>query len=138
MFCHNSDHFHGGVGRLFRMIAMAIGGVCLAAFFGLIFGELVEILWNHLMPGLFGLKLITFWQAFGLVILAKILFSGSGLHGQHHRKLHDHVHDHFHDRAWKPGGSYKNWHHYHRYWEEEGKQAFEDYLKRTGTIDSSN
>jgi hypothetical protein len=33
--------------------------------------------WNFTMPEIFGLKLITFWQAFRLLILAGFLF-GSG------------------------------------------------------------
>jgi hypothetical protein len=37
---------------------------------------LFMLLWNWLMPALFGLRLITFWQALGLLILSKILFSG--------------------------------------------------------------
>jgi hypothetical protein len=39
-------------------------------------GFLVMGLWNWLMPALFGLKLITYWQAVGLLILSKILFGG--------------------------------------------------------------
>jgi hypothetical protein len=41
-----------------------------------IFGSIVMLLWNALMPVIFHLPLITFWQALGLLILAKILFSG--------------------------------------------------------------
>jgi hypothetical protein len=33
-------------------------------------------LWNWLMPVLFGLQRIGFWQALGLLLLAKILFGG--------------------------------------------------------------
>lgn len=33
-------------------------------------------LWNWLMPPLFGLHRIGFWQALGLLILGKILFGG--------------------------------------------------------------
>ena len=48
-------------------------------------GFLFMSLWNWLMPALFGLRLITFWQALGLLILSKILFGGfrgrSGRHG---------------------------------------------------------
>jgi len=33
-------------------------------------------LWNWLMPALFGLHRIGFWQALGLLLLAKILFGG--------------------------------------------------------------
>jgi hypothetical protein len=34
------------------------------------------LLWNGLLPVLFHLPLITFWQALGLLLLAKILFGG--------------------------------------------------------------
>jgi len=46
-----------------------------------IFGELVMHLWNWLMPALFGWHTIGFWQAFGLLILCRILFGGFGGHG---------------------------------------------------------
>ena len=36
----------------------------------------VMSLWNWLMPGLFALHLIGFWQALGLLVLSKILFGG--------------------------------------------------------------
>ena len=42
-------------------------------------GFVVMGLWNWLMPALFGLKVIGYWQAMGLLILSKILFGG--LHG---------------------------------------------------------
>jgi hypothetical protein len=38
----------------------------------------VMYLWNWLMPVIFGLTTITFWQAVGLFVLSKILFSGFG------------------------------------------------------------
>lgn len=34
----------------------------------------VWILWNWLVPELFGLKVISFWQAIGLTMLCHILF----------------------------------------------------------------
>lgn len=36
----------------------------------------VMTLWNWLMPGIFGLHSIGFWQALGLLLLSKILFGG--------------------------------------------------------------
>ena len=48
------------------------------AVFGWLFGEIVMHLWNWLMPAIFGLKAITFWQAIGLLILARILVGGLG------------------------------------------------------------
>lgn len=41
-----------------------------------VFGFVVMSLWNWLMPALFGFRLITFWQAMGLLILCKIFFGG--------------------------------------------------------------
>lgn len=35
---------------------------------------LLQFLWNELMTDIFGLKSISYWQAFGLFILSKILF----------------------------------------------------------------
>jgi hypothetical protein len=60
--------------------------------FGLIviagFGQAVLHLWNWLMPDLFGLHTITFWQAVGLLALSWLLFGGwRGFHGpQRHRE----------------------------------------------------
>lgn len=41
-----------------------------------VFGYVVMSLWNWLMPALFGWRLISFWQALGLLVLSKILFGG--------------------------------------------------------------
>ena len=41
-----------------------------------IFGFGVMSLWNWLVPALFGGKLITFWQALGLLVLSRILVGG--------------------------------------------------------------
>ncbi len=46
--------------------------------FGWLFGELVMHLWNWLMPMLFGLRQITFWQSLGLLVLCRILIGGLG------------------------------------------------------------
>jgi hypothetical protein len=47
-------------------------------------GFVVMSLWNWLMPALFGWHLISFWQAVGLLALAKILFGGfRGRPGRH-------------------------------------------------------
>src|SRR5881628_2037878 len=42
-------------------------------------GEVVQHLWNWLLPPLFGWRTITFWQALGLLALCRILFGGLGL-----------------------------------------------------------
>jgi uncharacterized membrane protein len=45
-------------------------------------GEVVQKLWNWLLPPLFGWRLITFWQALGMLALCRILFGGFGFGGQ--------------------------------------------------------
>ena len=52
-----------------------------------VFGFVVMGLWNWLMPGIFGLKPIGYWQAWGLIILGRILFGGfrMGERGGHWR-----------------------------------------------------
>jgi Ca2+/H+ antiporter, TMEM165/GDT1 family len=43
-------------------------------------------LWNRLIPAIFGLHAISFWQALGLLVLSKILFGGfRGRHGCSYR-----------------------------------------------------
>jgi hypothetical protein len=57
---------------------LAIIAIPLFIFIG---GEIVMHLWNWLLPGLFGWRLITFWQALGLLLLCRILFGGLGRGG---------------------------------------------------------
>jgi hypothetical protein len=55
------------------------------------FSYVTMLLWNALLPVIFHLPLITFWQALGLMILARLLF-GSFCHrgAGHHRHFgHD-------------------------------------------------
>jgi hypothetical protein len=59
------------------------------------FGAVVMSLWNWLMPCIFGLAAINFWQALGLFLLAKILFGSFGYHfhgnmkGRYPTQLHE-------------------------------------------------
>ncbi len=46
-------------------------------------GGVVQLLWNWLLPSLFSLRQITFWQALGVLALCRILFGGFGGHGRH-------------------------------------------------------
>ncbi len=72
----------------------------------------VMLLWNMLLPEIFALPAISYWQAAGLMILLRLLFGGfrhgkfGGPHHRfhrhwhaHHKKaagLHDRMHDHMH------------------------------------------
>lgn len=78
------------VRKAFAIIGMTIGGIILAMAMALLFGFIVMWLWNWLMPVIFGLPTITFWQAWGLVVLSHILF-----------KSFPHNKTHKHDDRWK-------------------------------------
>jgi hypothetical protein len=63
-------------------------GIALFIFIG---GEAVMHLWNWLMPMLFGWRQLTFWQAFGLLALCRILFGSHGFRG-HRSHFRDRMH----------------------------------------------
>ncbi len=69
--------------KWFFIAPAAIAGIILFSFVG---GELVKLLWNWLFPSLFGWRQITFWQAFGLLALCRLLFGHHGWrgHGRSH------------------------------------------------------
>jgi len=64
--------------KLIWIAPLAILGIALFVWIG---GEVVMHLWNWLLPALFGWRLVTFWQALGLLILCRILFGGWGGRG---------------------------------------------------------
>ena len=63
---------NGSVTKALRVVGMVFVGLVFALLFALVFGFLVKWLWNWLMPAVFGFKEITYWQAFAMVVLAKL------------------------------------------------------------------
>jgi len=59
--------------RIVRLIALVLP-IMLIVFAGLVWA--VFALWNSLMPSIFGLHTISYWQALGLMALSWILFGG--------------------------------------------------------------
>jgi hypothetical protein len=66
--------------KLIFFAPLAILGMLLFLFIG---GESVKLLWNWLMPQMFDLRPVTFWQAIGLLALCRILFGGFGRHASY-------------------------------------------------------
>jgi len=62
--------------KILTGIAVLLGAGLLAA---LLLGLPLMLLWNWLMPHIFGLPYIGFWQAVGLNILAGILFNKTSI-----------------------------------------------------------
>jgi hypothetical protein len=68
-----------------RGIAIGIALAIAFVLFILLGGIVVQWLWNWLLPELFGLRRITFWQALGLLALCRILFGSFGRGGGPYR-----------------------------------------------------
>jgi len=102
----------------------------LFALFILAFGYAFMLLWNWLMPLIFDLMAITYWQAVGILVLAKMIFGGFGNHNPKDRKHKNGK------RKCTPGNKlglktdFSRWKHYEAFWKEEGEQAYKDYIAR--------
>ena len=85
MHHHHHFHHHGSRGRrIAKMLVLA--AIAIPAI-----GFIVMSLWNALMPAIFGLPALGFWQALGLLVLSKILFGSfhGGSRHHHHRRMHE-------------------------------------------------
>jgi Ca2+/H+ antiporter, TMEM165/GDT1 family len=51
-----------------------------------VMGLIIYGLWNRLMPSIFGLPVISFWQALGLLVLSRVLFGRFGGWGRRMRR----------------------------------------------------
>jgi hypothetical protein len=126
--------------KALRIAGLTFAGVGFAVLFALLFGLVVKVLWNWLMPAIFGLGLITFWQAFGLVLLAKLLFGGFGhSHRNHDSRFERRFQDRFKrfvgteeakSEAEPMPGNGQKWRHFRQYWQDEGRASFESYIQR--------
>ena len=114
-----------GVKKVFKVIFFIILGITIAFFIGYI----VMRLWNWLMPDLFGLPTVGYWQAVGILLLAKIIFGfgGGGDRPRSHKKSRK-------SSKFKKCESirkdFSEWEHYDEFWKEEGEKAFQDYVSR--------
>jgi hypothetical protein len=99
--------------HIVHVLLKIIGGIVFGIAAAFLFGWAVMLLWNWLMPSLFGLPVIGFWKAWGLVILAHILFKSghspmgfhgrTGPHGRWKEKCHEKMKAHFHGTESAPG-----------------------------------
>ncbi|MEO1011235.1 MAG: hypothetical protein AAFX53_07995 [Bacteroidota bacterium] len=110
--------------KAFKFFFAILAGIVLI----FLLGYVTLWLWNWLIPYIFGLPTITYWQAVGILALAKILFGSFGGHHGHKGSKHK--------KVWKSGScnNVKNdiskWKHYEKFWAEEGENAFNAYVER--------
>jgi hypothetical protein len=80
-----------------RMIPFFV--VTMVGLIGLV-GLIIMGLWNWIMPAVFGLGLISIWQALGMLILGRLLFGGFRRHrfwGYKRRYAHAYCRTHNHN-----------------------------------------
>ena len=58
-------------------LVISLGLIVVVLILGLIAAFPVMWLWNFVMPAVFGLTRITFWQAFALYVLSNLLFKSA-------------------------------------------------------------
>lgn len=127
VYHHRTHPFLKGL-KIFGFVILGVIGV---AFLALLFGYIVMLLWNWLMPVLFELTTITFWQAVGIVILARLIFGGFK-HGKSETERHKPVKEKFFDR-WKDEYHKQKsteWKHFNDFWSDEGEEAYNNYISQ--------
>ena len=131
---YEKRHFCGGKKHRAGWVILGIVGFTAFAF---LFGAVVMWLWNGLMPVIFHLGVITYWQAVGLAILGRLLFGSLHHGGPYNRGRHNfgpwkhrnHMRDVNNCRDYSNSSK---WKYYDQYWNEEGEKSFNDYLTRKG------
>lgn len=110
-----------------EIVGWVILGIIAVTGLAILFGFIIMWLWNWLMPDLFGITTITYWQAIGIFLLAKILFGGCGSGGG---KKHSSSKDSKMGCEKGSKGDFSRWKYYDKFWEEEGDRAFREYVSR--------
>jgi hypothetical protein len=76
---------------------MFLKGFIFVIVFLTVMSLVLMLLWNWLMPAIFGLTTINYFQALGILILSKIIFTGVGKRPSpyYYKKRHDYWHKKF-------------------------------------------
>jgi hypothetical protein len=108
-----------------EIAGIVIFGIIAIIGFAALFGFVIMWLWNALMPEIFGLPVLSYWQAVGILILAKLMFGGFGSGSKSSSNK-----SHKWDKKDKKK-DFSKWALYDKFWKEEGEAAYEDFIKRS-------
>jgi hypothetical protein len=109
-------HFYGRRAIFFPLIGIAAL---------VLFPYVIMLLWNALLPAIFNIGIINFWQALGILVLSRILFGGfRGPFGHRYGSWQGH---HNHMGPWR--------HRWMNMSEEERAKMKEEWKKRCGYHD---
>ncbi|MCD6447228.1 MAG: hypothetical protein J7L40_03580 [Candidatus Marinimicrobia bacterium] len=115
-----------------KKIVLIIGGTILGIGVAILVGFIIMWLWNGLMPKLFNLPMITYWQGLGMGLLGRLLFGGIG--GGNSK-----------DSSSKRKGKQRmshcedayetDWEKYDKWWEKEGKKSYDEFDKEPEEVE---
>lgn len=115
--------------KIYRVPLTVVGMAILGTIFFIVFGYAVMWLWNHVLAVVLDVPPVTFWQALGLFVLAKIFFGfgagqqgGGAKHGQDKKRRGRAAAETTDEPPTATDDLFK------KYWRDEGKQAYEAYL----------
>mgnify|MGYP001081935672 CR=1 FL=1 len=117
-----------GPAKVVKVVGFVIMGIIAAAALAIVFGLLVKWLWNTLMPVIFGLPVIGYWQAVGLVVLAHVFFGGD--HSHHYERSGSKRKKKQSDTPEKNPLQLEMEQDYADFWREEGRDAFRSWMHR--------
>ncbi len=121
--------------KILKIVGGVIAGIAIAVALSFVIGVIVMLLWNWLMPELFGLGTINYWQGFGLVLFIKLLFSNGGSHNEN--KSNKRKKESKPETGNKPDENREYDLAYEQWWESEGRDNFEDFLENQKREESS-
>ena len=112
-------------GKILHCGAHAVLAVVVVAAVATIFGWVVMTAWNAVIPAVFNLPQLAFWQAVGLLVLGRVLVGRfhHGHGGCKSRRFGRHFHRPEADTP-PEGGAFAQW------WWEEGETAFRSFQAR--------
>ncbi|MEE9361323.1 MAG: hypothetical protein V3U92_01855 [Cellulophaga sp.] len=109
-----------------EIAGILIFGAIAITLLAFLFGYVIMWLWNWLMPEIFGLTPLTYWQAVGLFILLKLLLGGCGSNSSCKKSSKESNTSCESDSK----TDFSKWKHYDKFWKEEGDDYFKQYVER--------
>ncbi len=108
-----------------EIIGIIVFGAIAITGLAILFGFVIMWLWNWLMPDIFALTTLTYWQAVGLFILLKLLLGGCG-GGSRNKSSRSSRKDCKNNSK----SDFSKWKHYDNFWKEEGDEFYKQYVER--------
>jgi len=142
--------------KVFKVIGFILLGIIGVTALAILFGFIVMWLWNALMPAIFNLPEVSYWQAVGLVVLAHVFFGSHNTfsnRGSRRDKIHRKVkgihayaeangrsisydndfngnNDEGNHMHADENGSERHYDSFREFWNDYGRDAFDKWLNR--------